>query len=392
MGPRPAITVGGSTVSYAEFVQLINRVEPPVGGVADLAGLDVVGALAAVFAAARTGTVVLVRAADTAPPELPPLPVDALMVAMTSGTSGRPRAVVRSAASWATSFRPFTQLVGIASQDVVLLTGPLHSTLHLFAAVHTLWLGAHLTDDPAAATAAHAVPTMAMTLLADRPRRLRTIVTAGAGLPVGLEARSAALGVRLIEYYGAAELSLVAARVAPEPLRPFPGVDVRVVEGELWAFSPYLATGRVRFGTGRRLETLGEKDGFVSVGDLATVGADGGLTIHGRGNAAVTTGGYTVIAEDVEAAVAALPGVAGVVAVGFPHVRLGQVLTAVLELTDGADIADVRRAARHVLSGAALPRRWEVVDRLPRTAAGKVSRAAALAALDARDQTERSVR
>ena len=40
----------------------------------------------------------------------------------------------------------------------MLLTGPLHATLHLFAAVHTLAIGAELIDQRRAATAVHAVP------------------------------------------------------------------------------------------------------------------------------------------------------------------------------------------------------------------------------------------
>ena len=86
------------------------------------------------------------------------LPPDTFLIAVTSGTSGHPRPVLRTAASWTTSFAPLAELAGIGPDDRVLLTGPLHATLHLFAAVHTLALGAELTDQPADATAVHAVP------------------------------------------------------------------------------------------------------------------------------------------------------------------------------------------------------------------------------------------
>jgi long-chain acyl-CoA synthetase len=97
-----------------------------------------------------------------------------------------------------------------------------------------------------------------------------------------------------------------------------------------------------------------------------------------------------VIAEDVEAALAALPMVAGVAVVGVPHQRLGQVVTAVVEPRPGIELTGLRAAARQVLGGPALPRRWLVAARLPRTPSGKVARhrvALAAAALVAGEPT-----
>ncbi len=394
-GDQPAVTIEGQSVSYSALQALVDRLPPPPGGLLDLSQMSAIDALAAVFAAARSGTAVLVRAPGSTPVALDEVIPGALLVVMTSGTSGRPRAVVRTAASWSSSFRPFAELTGLSGADTVLLTGPLQSTLHLFAAVHTLWLGAHLTDDPERATAVHAVPSVAADLLEDPPPTLRTIVVAGAPLPPGLEDRALARGLTLVEYYGAAELSFVAARVAPARLTAFPGVEIRIVDGELWARSPYLALGCVVPGNhvGSALPT---RDGFVTVRDRVDADPDGALVIRGRGDAAVITGGHTVLAEDVEAAIGVLPGVRAVAVIGVPHARLGQVVAAVIELTTEGRLADVRRTARLVLNGAALPRRWLVVERLPRTAGGKVARSglAGLAGLD-RESSEappRSVR
>ena len=374
-GAEPAITLLGRTTSYDELTKLIDRVEFPSAGLLDLADADPVALLAAVFAAARDGAAVLVRAAGIPAPAVAELPAGAFLVAMTSGTSGRPRGVVRSVDSWARSFRPLALITGLTGADTVLLTGPLHTTLHLFAAVHTLWLGAHLTDDLVNATAVHAVPAIAAQLLADPPRQLRTVVCAGAATPAGVKLQAAERGVTLVEYYGAAELSFVAAGVAPAPLRPFPGVQVRIVDGVLGVRSPYLAMGRLGPGS-QGLQPLRDVDGFATVGDLAAWGDDGGLTISGRGDAAVSTGGHTVVVEDVEAVLGSLPGVRAVAVVGVPHAGLGQVLTAAVELADGTELATVRRTAREVLTGPALPRRWQVVQSLPRTPNGKIARGA----------------
>ena len=377
-GSRPAITIAGRTIVYAQLNALIDTVRVPQAGPLDLADHSVVDTLVAVFAAARAGSPVVLRAPESpavSASALAQIPAGTFLLVMTSGTSGRPRAVLRTAESWTSSFSPFTALTGLTRDDSVLLTGPLHATLHLFAAVHTLWLGAHLTDQRSAATAVHAVPTVLADLLADPPARLRTAVVAGAAVPPSLEVRASEVSVKMIEYYGAAELSFVGARVAPAPLVAFPGVDVRGDDGVIWARSPYLALGRLSPGSPVAFDDMRDVDGFVTVGDLGTIDDSGVLTIRGRADAAVTTGGSTVVVEDVEAVLNTLSGVKAVAVIGLPHVRLGQVVTAVVELEPGVQLETIRQAARKVLTGSVLPRRWHRIDKLPRLRGGKMARA-----------------
>jgi acyl-CoA synthetase (AMP-forming)/AMP-acid ligase II len=243
-----------------------------------------------------------------------------------------------------------------------------------------LAIGAELTDRAEQATAMHAVPTALADLLDSLPARapLRVAVVAGSALPSVVADRAARRAISVVEYYGAAELSFVAVRRYPQPLKPFPGAEVELRDGVLWVRSPYLSLGYPpgTVGPFRR-----DGAGFGTVGDLAEFLPGGGLLIRGRGDAAITTGGATVLAEDVEAALAALPGVAAVAVVGLPHARLGQLVTAVVEPIPGNDLAGVRAAARVVLRNQSLPRRWLITDRLPRTPGGKVNRhAVALAA------------
>jgi acyl-CoA synthetase (AMP-forming)/AMP-acid ligase II len=364
-------------------------------GPVSTAGRDPIDTLAAVFGAAAAGVPVLVTDPAGPPSAVPAdLPPEAFLVVVTSGTSGHPRPVVRTAASWTSSFAPFSDLTGYGPDDRVLLTGPLHATMHLFAAVHTLAVGGHLVDDPAVATVAHAVPSRLATLLdeldtggADSP--LRTVVVAGAALTDTLAARARDRGLAVVEYYGAAELSFVAARRVPGPLVPFPGAEIQLRDGVLWVRSPYLSLG---YPGGVDGPYRRDADGFGTVGDLAEtvdpVGGDpaaGGLRIRGRGDAAITTAGATVVAEDIEQALLSVPGVAAAAVVGVPHPRLGHLVVAVLEPASGADLTGIRDAARHRLRDQSLPRRWLVADTLPRTRGGKVARhavAAALAALD----------
>jgi long-chain acyl-CoA synthetase len=320
----------------------------------------VVGTLVELFAAARDG-----RACVLGPVTIPDTPEPGTwLLAATSGSTGHPRTIARSARSWVRSFPPLAELAELRADDVVALTGPLGSTLHLCAAVHTLWLGATLTDRLDDATAAHLVPTRLLELLDDPPPMLRTVVVAGAPLPDAVADRCTTWGV--LEYYGAAELSFVAARRPPDPFWPFPGVQVRERDGRLQARSEYLAFGPT-------------DEGWRGVGDLGSVHADGTLEVRGRGDAAVLTGGHTVVAEDVEATLTALPGIREAAVVGLPHPRLGQLVAAAIT-TD--DLAAARQAARTALTGPALPRIYRAVDRLPRTPAGKIDRAAVRALFD----------
>lgn len=366
----------GERIDGAAFEALQRSVDITHGTV-DVTGLPVPRQLAGVWAAAEARIPVLITdpvhplpAAAHAAADLPP---DAFLVVATSGTSGTPRAVVRSLSSWTGSFDAYTALIDLRAGDRVLLTGLLTSTMQLFAAVHALTVGAVVTDDPQRATSVVCVPAAVDAVVAAVPR-LRTVVVAGARLIEATAGRAQQAGITLVEYYGAAELSFVAARRHDHgrtPLLPFPGVEVQIRDGEIWSRSAFHALG-LR-GSSGTLRT--DHDGFATVGDRGSLDADG-LVVRGRGDAAASVGGRTVLVEDVEAALATLTGVADAAVLGVPHDRLGAVLVAVVVAAPGADLADVRRRAREQLRDEWLPRRWLTVEALPRTANGKIDRAA----------------
>lgn len=294
------------------------------------------------------------------------------LVLFTSGSTGRPRAVVRTIVSWEASLDPVTTVTGATADDVVCVPGPLSSSLYLYGAWHARRLGARVltaADDPSSATLVHLVPAQ-LARLAGRPSAwpsLRTVVVAGDRLSASTRCRATDVGWRVVEYYGAAELSFVAWREDDGPLRPFPGVRVRVRDGVLWASSPYLAEGYLDDAPGP-LRRDGE---WATVGDLARE-VEGGLELLGRGDAAVVTGGHTVVAEEVEAVLLAVPGVNGAVVVGVPDSRLGEVVAAVVAV-EGASRQDLATGVRR-LPPAARPRRWYTVDAVPTTPAGKPDR------------------
>jgi long-chain acyl-CoA synthetase len=290
-------------------------------------------------------------------------PDEARWVVFTSGSAGAPKPILRRRRSWLDSFGHVSRVFGVGARERVLLPGPLSSSLFLFGAMHTLWAGGCcvMGNQLAGATVAHCVPSMLPGLLG-----VPLALCGGAELPAPLAARAAAAGTRVVEYYGATELSFVAWREAGagRGLRPFPGVEVEVRRGgQIWVRSPYLAEGPLRR----------DDRGFATVGDVGAIDATGGLTVVGRADGLILTGGVSVVPEDVERALRALPGVADAVVVGVPHPRLGAIVCAAVE--GSIDAAALRRLTRDRLGAAARPRRLLIVERLPRTVSGKPARA-----------------
>lgn len=287
------------------------------------------------------------------------------MVLGSSGTSGTSRRVVRTTASWVDSFGTVAGLAGLTDRSRVWVPGPLSATMNLFAAVHAAFLGAAVVDSPAGATHAQ-LTASGLARCLDEGVPLATVVVAGDRLSPALHERAVAAGVVVHHYYGAAELSFVAWGGHADALRPFPGVDVEVRDGELWVRSAFLCDGYA-----------GPEGSLRRAGDWATVGdrgrfQDGLLGVAGRPDAA-TVGGATVVLADVEAV---LQGRATgeVCAVALPHAELGSVVA--VALTCDRDHGPLLELARRELSGAARPRVWFAVDRLPVTPAGKTDRAA----------------
>jgi long-chain acyl-CoA synthetase len=291
----------------------------------------------------------------------------------TSGSTGRPRAVVRTTGSWTGSFPAVAALTGLGPASRLHVPGPLTGTMNLFAAVLGRSVGAAPTGSLGEATHAHLTPhALARALDAGEPVGGVHVTVAGDRLTRWLHDRAVGAGATVSHYYGASELSFVAWGAHEEALRPFPGVDVEVREGEVWVRSPFVCEGY----DGPPGDLRRDPSGWTTVGDRGTL-VDGLLRVAGRGSMAVVTGGATVLVADVEAALA--PSVSGaLVVVGLPHPDLGQVVAAVV--TDASDLPGARRAARS-LPATQRPRRWFHVPVLPLTPAGKVDRPALTGAL-----------
>jgi 3-oxocholest-4-en-26-oate---CoA ligase len=112
---------------------------------------------------------------------------------------------------------------------------------------------------------------------------------------------------------------------------------------------------------------------YVVPGDWARVEEDGTLTLLGRGNVCVNTGGEKVFPEEVEGALKAHPDVFDTLVIGIPDERLGQRVAAIVQPREGAslDLDDLEAVVRRQVAGYKVPRTVWLTDRIGRTPSGK---------------------
>ena len=241
-------------------------------------------------------------------------------------------------------------------------------------------------------------------------KRFAAVLVGGAATSPDVLARARGQRIAVRTTYGSSET----AGGCVYDRRPLPGVSLSVLEpddsgaGRLQVSSPTLALGY--------LTEDGSTDGGVFVGpgpsadeagpdgarpdsvrpdgagrsfrtsDLAELDADGALTVLGRADDVINTGGRKVIPQDVERMIdrsLMLRGlVRGAVVVGVPDPEWGQRVEALVTLEEGADPDEapalVRAALRTTeVPAHMIPKRVHVVAELPLLGIGKVDRAAA---------------
>lgn len=299
------------------------------------------------------------------------LPAGTAWATLTSGSSGAPRIVLRSAQSWAASFDAVSGFLDAGPADNVLLPAPPASSLTLFSLAHSLSGGPRPVLHPAPdADALHGTPQALRAVLdAGAPARLRSALIGGSHLDPELRRRAEAAGIRVTAYYGAAELSFVACDEGAG-LLPFPGVEMEIRDGELWVRSPFIASGYA--GAPGPLRRDGA---WATVGDRAEL-LEGRLRLLGRSDDAILSASATIVPQEVEAVLRSIPGVRDAIVFGLPREPVGALVCALLEL-EGEAPAGLRGLAADRLALAHRPRRW-FAGRIPRTASGKPARAEAV--------------
>jgi acyl-coenzyme A synthetase/AMP-(fatty) acid ligase len=319
------------------------------------------------------------------------------LLLQSSGTTGLPKIVFRSAASIDAVSKHMADAIDFRSSDTVLATVPL---CHSYGLEHGLlapmWVGSsallvqgldlHLIMQllaEANVTLLPGVPPMyeMMTTVGDaRPMpSLRKAYSAGGPLPRSVFERfRERFGHRIGQLYGATEIGSVTfsdpTRDDFDPAsvgRPMEGVEIDIADEEVHIMAPSMFSGYID-------ERIDLSDGgFFATGDLGRITERGDLVITGRSKLLIDVGGLKVNPLEVEEVLSQHPGVAECAVVA---VRLSDTVSrvkAVIVATDPLDPPNsdaLRGFVRERLAGYKVPRVIEFRESLPRTATGKVLR------------------
>lgn len=120
------------------------------------------------------------------------------------------------------------------------------------------------------------------------------------------------------------------------------------------------------------------RGGWLRTGDLAVRHPDGYVEVRDRLKDVIKSGGEQIPSIEVESVLALYPGVQDVAVVAAPHAEWGETPAAFVVVGVGAQVTAgaLRAFARERLSHFKVPTRYLFVDELPRTASGKVRKAA----------------
>ncbi len=341
-----------------------------------------------------------------------------ILIRYTGGTTGRPKGVVHTHRSYLAVVLDVVRENALVEQDIALHLGHLsHGLNFMWPAWYLLGATQVLRErfDPAATwrdferhkvTWVYMVPTMIHMLLEADDREaevssLRCFTYASAPMPVPLLRRAIArFGNIFTQVYTLSEAPVITTMMRPhEHLetesecgprlgsvgREVPTFELRLVDGDGRDVRPgevgEIAVRSVNNMAGywnlpdETAATL--VDGWLRTGDMARRASDGFLHLVDRKKDIVITGGFNVWPKEVEDALLGHPDVAQAAVVGAPDEKWGEIVVAYVVAKPGRRPSPDGLAAHclDLLADYKKPRRVHVVEALPLTPVGKVSRA-----------------
>jgi len=336
----------------------------------------------------------------------------------TSGTTGAPKGVIITEANARANGVNYGLAANVGGDSVFVCDMPMFHVVGLFAVTRTvLQMGATLLISPRfdaeeavrrigdptlGVTHYFCVPQMAQQMRGARNfdpaffQRLVALQTGGAPHPEAAVRAWLDDGVMLIDGYGMSEagtvlgmppgdLGVLRAKAGAAGL-PALLTELRIVDsegrevgdgdiGEIWLHGPTITPGYWRNETATAKAFAG---GWLKSGDAARRDQDGYVTLVDRWKDMFISGGENVYPAEVEAALLDLAGVSEAAVFGAPDPRWGETGVALIVCAPGVQLeAEIVTAhCRARLAGYKTPRHVRVVESLPRTASGKVQKAA----------------
>jgi acyl-CoA synthetase len=340
-------------------------------------------------------------------------PDDVFLINSTSGTTGLPKCVVHTQNRWFYFHQKAVANGLLTPDDIVLPVIPMPFGFAIWTSHTTpIYLGAtavileRFTVRAACeAIAQHqvtvlcCVSTQLTMMMADRASReydlssLRVVFAGGEALPFRPAAEFEELtGAKILQFYGSNETGMLSATTVDDSRqrrlrtggRIVPEMAVRLFDGD----RDVTAAGRgqpacrgpatsLGYLGGTDHDKLFTPDGWMRMGDICEIDADGYLTVTGRTSDFILRGGKNISAAQVEDAVTTHPAIAVAAAVPMPDPVFGEKVCVYTELVDSHTI-DLPELVEHLtalgVSKELLPERLIVVDELPRSSGGKVAK------------------
>jgi malonyl-CoA/methylmalonyl-CoA synthetase len=335
---------------------------------------------------------------------------DLAAILYTSGTTGRSKGAMLSHGNLASNALALKELWQFSDRDVLLHVLPIFHTHGLFVAINVALVAAssiiflpkfdldQVFANLPRATTMMGVPTLYVRLLSDPRldravvRHMRLFISGSAPLPIEVFSQwQERTGHTILERYGMTETNMntsnpyIGARKPGTVGLPLPGTEIRIVDkngdavpqgevGMITVRGPNVFQGYWRLPDKTKAEF--RHDGFFITGDMGQRGAEGYISIVGRGKELVITGGLNVYPREVETSLNAVPGVSDSAVFGLPHPDLGEGVTAVIVASGGEELTEARilAALEDRLAKFKRPKRILFVDEIPRNAMGKVQK------------------
>jgi malonyl-CoA/methylmalonyl-CoA synthetase len=320
-------------------------------------------------------------------------------IVYTSGTTGTSKGAILTHNNFAANALNLLTCWQITDADRLLLTLPLFHVHGLGNGLHCWLIGGcrvrlleRFEHQKAAEqffdfrpTLFFGVPTIYVRLLnlpADTAREIggfmRLFVSGSAPLaPQILEEFRAMFGHTILERYGMSETLMnisnpyVGERRAGTVGLPLPGVSARIKEGEVQLRGPNIFAGYWRREEATRAAF---DDGWFKTGDMAERSADGYYTLLGRKSDLIISGGFNIYPREIEEFLQELEEVAEATVVGMPDRLRGEVPVAYIVARREFEAAALEAKCREKFASFKIPRAFVTVEKLPRTALGKVQK------------------